>query len=136
MVKEFEATQLAKTEKEMEQTLFSVFRPHVDPSSSSDPVRATRVHNWIGCSVSTAAKVWSVLGASLSSLHGSDATMDRLCWALYMLKNYPEEVVGANRVGAADEETFNYWVWLVIEKMSSSVSEVVSCCSVDLACLC
>jgi hypothetical protein len=125
MVKEFNAPHLAKVEKQMEKALFTTFRPKnaIADNSSSDLVRERRAHAWIGCSVSTAAKVWYLI---LPLLHGPEATMARLCWALYLLKNYPEEVVGAAKVGT-NEKTFSHWVWIMIEQMSYLVHDVVNC---------
>lgn len=128
MVKKFDGRLLAKTEKKMEKTLFSIFRPQNDASSSSsDLVRDRRVNAWIGCSVSTAAKVWLLLMEILVILHGREANMEKLCWALYMLKNYPEDVAAASKVGAADEQTFSHWLWIMLKQMSYLVYDVVSC---------
>jgi len=103
-------------------------------------VRDRRVRAWIGCSVSTAAKVWLLLhnGGYLAP-HGIGATMRRVCWAMYMLKNYPTEATGAAQVGGVDEKTFSFWVWTMIEEISYLENEAVrfpvalvalpSCCS-------
>jgi hypothetical protein len=127
MVKEFNIRRLASAEEEIENTLFSIFRPK-HAMSASALVRDRRVRAWIGCSVTTAAKVWLLLkdGGYLEP-HGQGATMRRVCWAIYMLKNYPVEEVGASQVGGADEKTFSFWVWTLIEEMSYLENEVVSC---------
>jgi hypothetical protein len=124
-MKEFNIRQLATAEQEMEKTLFSIFRPH-HALPASDLVRDRRIHAWIGCSVTTAAKVWLLLkDGDYLAAHGQGATMRRLCWALYMLKNYPVEEVGAAQIGGADEKTFSHWVWTLIEEMSYLENEVI-----------
>jgi hypothetical protein len=140
MVMEFKARRLARAEKQMEKTLFSIFRPQDDLQDASynlvqddlqdasyNLVCDRRVHAWIGCSVVTAAKVWCLVSSVVLYDHGPEATMYQLCWALYMLKHYPEEAVAAAKVGADDEQTFSHWVWIMIEQMSSEAHKVVSC---------
>ena len=105
MVVAFKGQQLVKAEQQMEQTLSLIFSPQYGPQTSGN-LRDRRFHAWIGCSVTTAAKVWLLLGNNgLYSVHGRGASMGRLCWALYMLKNYPQAAAGAAAVGAADEMT-------------------------------
>lgn len=137
MVMEFKAGRLAKAEKQMEKTLFSIFSPQDGPQddlhdrppldASYNLVRDRRVHAWIGCSVATAAKVWYLVGDMVIDNYGPEATMDHLCWALYMLKHYPEEAEAVTKVGAADEKTFSHWAWIMISQMSSTAHDVVSC---------
>jgi hypothetical protein len=140
MVMEFKARRLAMVEKHMEKTLFSIFCPQDGPQddlqddlqdglqdASYNLVQDRRVHAWIGCSVATAAKVWYLVSDMVRYNHGPEATMDQLCWALYMLKHYPEEAEAVAKVGAADEKTFSHWVWIMIEQMSSTAHYVVSC---------
>lgn len=125
MVKEFNIRQLAAAEEEMEKTLFAIFRTGHGVAGSHN-VRDRCVRAWIGCSVTTAAKMWLLLqnGGYLAP-HGQGANMRRVCWALYMLKAYPTEALGAAQVGGVDEKTFSYWVWTIIEEMSYLENEVV-----------
>jgi hypothetical protein len=118
MVNEFNIRQLARAEQEMQQTLFLIFRLEL-AISGSELVCDRRVRAWIGYLVTTAGKIWLLLkdGGYLTP-HGQGATMRRVCWALYMLKNYPIEEVGAAQVGGADEKTFSWWVWTLIKEIS------------------
>lgn len=120
MVK-FKKKKIRPLERKVEKTAFSLFRQ--GRRTGSNKVRDRRMRAWVGTSITTIAKVWLLL--KNKKLLSAGVTLERLLWALLLLKSYDTDENNASRVGGVDEGTFNQYSWWIIKLIASLETDVV-----------
>ena len=92
------------------------------PQGSSSVTKIRRFKAYFGTSPLVCSILWSMISSDLPS----GASFLHLLWGLIFLKVYATESVLSRIVGGADEKTFRKWTWLIVKKIASLKSRVVS----------
>jgi hypothetical protein len=77
--------------------------------------------SFFGVSADVCAELWKLL----HPVNVNGASPKHLLWALFFLKVYPTESIGASMVGHVDEKTYRKWVWIFVDKISDLCSHLV-----------
>ena len=76
--------------------------------------------------------MWDLLqqeqGEQLSEGH----TIERMLWAMFLLKTYAAEEVDTSLANGCDEQTFRHWAWDFIKRICELECVVVSNVSLPL----
>ena len=106
--------------EQFEHHAFRLFKQGVVPESADVANRQYR--RWFGCSSSVSAMLWILLLQDGCLLE--HATMERMLWALLLLKSYGTELANASLCGVG-EAMCRRWAWWFITKISNLETSVV-----------
>ncbi len=107
---------------QFEHHAFRLFGQGVIPDS---PAAAGRLYRgWCGCSSSVSAMIWILLLKEFNGCLPELASMERMLWALLLLRHYDTESNNAS-LCVVNEGTYRRWAWWFITKISNLKTPLV-----------